>query len=256
MAIDARSPHVPCRCESRGWVFTSGVPRVGQYSHFVKSGLRILTLLGVCLTTSVVQGDAPRVAWTEQFDKPLDWSDPFDHDAEELARVYSVKREDEVWFLRARHDASISDPPPAMHFGHGFQNAGIPLEKVKRLSWKWRARKHPRIADDPWQDMSAGVYVVIKTPSLFSGGKGFKFGWLAKPGPRGTYQRGLLQIELSHDPVTRQWRSESVDLCALFRQEYGRCEGEKLLYVGVVTDADGTRSVAEADYADFELTLR
>jgi hypothetical protein len=97
------------------------------------------------------------------------------------------------------------------------------------------------------------VYVVVKQPSLLFGGKGFKFGWLQAPGPSDTFQHGLLQVPLRSGPASERWQSEQVDLCALYREHYGPCEGEALRYVGVVTDADGTGSVAEAEYADFEV---
>lgn len=195
-----------------------------------------------------------RVVWQERFDRrPLDWVDPVDHGAARLARVYSVQQEGPLSFLRALHDFTASDPPPAMHYGHAFQANPTPLDKVRALRWKWRARRHPSVSADPWLDVAASVYVVIKTPGAIFSGKGFKFGWLARPGPLDTHQRGLLQVGLRAGPPTPDFRAESVDLCALFRKEYGRCEGEKVLYVGVVTDADGTKSVAEADYADFEL---
>jgi Protein of unknown function (DUF3047) len=198
----------------------------------------------------------PHVAWSEHFGGSLDWLDPFDHGKDKLARVYSVQHEDGLTFLRARHDFTAPSPPPAMHFGHAFQTRPTSLDQVRALTWKWRARKHPPVGKDAWQDMAGGVYVVIKQPSLLVGGKGFKFGWLAKAGEKGTHQHGLLQVELRHDPAGDTWRAEAVDLCALFQQEYGPCEGQKVLYIGVVTDADGTKSVAEADYADFELLTK
>ena len=34
---------------------------------------------------------------------------------------------------------------------------------------------------------------------------------------------------------------------------YGPCEGPHILYIGVVTDADGTKSIASGSYAGFEL---
>ncbi len=195
------------------------------------------------------------IAWQEHFDKSLDWLDPFDHGAATLARVYSVKKEGDLSFLHARHDCTQRSHPPAMHYGHAFQVGAPPLEKVRALKWKWRALRQPNVDDDGWEDMAAGVYVVMKTPSLLVGGKGFKFGWLAKPGERGSHQHGLLQVQLRTDPVGTAWKSESVDLCAMFRREYGKCEGEHVLYVGVVSDSDGTKSVAEADYADFEIDV-
>jgi hypothetical protein len=195
------------------------------------------------------------VYWQEHFDhRPLGWLDPFEHKADTLFRVYSLQRDgDNTVFLKAKHDATSGDRPPAMHYGHAFVTGAPPLDKVKALRWRWRVDRHPRVGDDAWEDMAAGVYVVVKQPSLLVGGKGFKFGWLAKPGETGTHQHGLLQIELRHDGAGSGWKSESVDLCALYRKEYGACEGQHVLYVGVVTDADGTRSVAEGDYADFAI---
>ena len=198
-------------------------------------------------------GAAATPLWQERFDhEPLGWVDPSRHGARELARVYSVEKAGERCFLHARHDVTTSDPAPAMHYGRTFQSHPPPLDRVRALEWKWRVLRHPAVARDPWVDVAASVYVVIKVPTVLPG-KGFKFGWLAKPGPSGTKQRGLLQVGVRTDPAGREWRSESVDVCALYRKQFGPCEGQHVLYVGVVTDADGTKSLAEADYADFEL---
>jgi hypothetical protein len=168
-----------------------------------------------------------------------------------LARVYTVQQEGGDAFLHARHDATAKGAPPALHLGKAF--AGLQLAEVHRLRWRWRARIQPLAQDDPWVDMAVSLYVVTKAPSLFRKGRGFKFGWLARPGPVQTFQRGLLQVPLRSDPPSVEWKTEEVDICALHRQVFGPCEGEQIMYIGVVTDADGTRSVAEGDYADFEL---
>ncbi len=220
------------------------------------SFLSVLTLLAAAAVPARAQGES--LGWQEHFDhSPLGWVDPFDHGAAKLARVYSVGHEGPLSFLHARHDCSVDSHPPAMHYGMAFVHDPLPLERVRALRWRWRVRQHPRLEpdDDAWLDMAAGVYVVMRTPSLFKGGKGFKFGWLAKPGRPGTYQHGLLQVPMRHDAAGADWREESVDLCALYRNEYGRCEGEHVLYVGVVTDADGTKSASEADYAEFALVV-
>ncbi|RLB61819.1 MAG: hypothetical protein DRI90_10465, partial [Deltaproteobacteria bacterium] len=115
---------------------------------------------------------------------------------------------------------------------------------------------HPKITNDPWRDVAASVYVVIRRPGIFSGGRGYKFGWLAKHGPVGTTQRGLRQIERRAEPAITPWRKEAVDLCVLYRAHYGGVEGEHIRYIGVVSDADDTRSVVEADYDDFVLANR
>jgi hypothetical protein len=193
------------------------------------------------------------VLWAEHFNGTVDWADPESHRSSDLARIYSIVREGPFAYLRARHDYTVPSPPKALHYGKAFPDRAMPLERVGALRWRWRARVQPPIGDDPWLDMAAGIYVVMKAPSLFSKGRGFKFGWLAKPGPAGSTQHGLLQVQVRTDPPSDRWVSESVNLCELYRRHFGPCEGEHVLYVGVTTDADGTRAVAEGDYADFEL---
>jgi hypothetical protein len=205
-------------------------------------------------TPASSSGPAPStVLWSEHFSGPVDWTDPESHRSSELNRVYAIMREGSLGYLHARHDCTAPSPPKAMHYGKVFGDHAIPLDKVTTLRWRWRAKVQPPVTGDPWLDMAAGIYVVMKTPSLFSRGRGFKFGWLAKPGPTGTYQRGILQVPLRSDPPSDKWSAESVNLCELYRHAFGPCEGEQVLYIGVTTDSDGTRSVAEGDYADFEL---
>jgi hypothetical protein len=196
---------------------------------------------------------APGVLWSERFDGPLDWSDPEHHSRSALALTYSVQHVGGVSYLHARHDAAQPKAPGAMHYGKSFANAPIALERVRLFRWRWRAVVQPNVKDDPWADMATGIYVVMKEPSLFSKGRGFKFGWPAKAAPINSYQRGFLQVPVRIDAPSDQWRNEEVDLCAAYRRAFGPCEGERILYLGVVTDADGTKSIAEGDYADFEI---
>jgi len=227
----------------------------------IRFALAFTTLLAGCTNDPTpraipdVSPDAPTVTlWSEHFDRPpLDWIDPEDHAKTLLAQVYGVQTEGTLSFLHARHDGAASGAPPAMHYGHSFDKDAIDLDRIRALKFRWRAVTHPKVTDDPWLDLAVGIYVVIKTPGVLGGGKGFKFGWSAKPAPIGTYQLGLLQIPLRSDPVGTDWRTESVDLCALYRNEYGSCSGEKVLYIGVTTDGDGTKSLAQGDYADFEI---
>ena len=211
-------------------------------------------LCACALVATVALADGESVTWREHFDhSPLGWVDPFDHGADKLARVYSVQHDGPLAFLHAHYDGSADGHPPALDYGMAFKDHPVPLDKVRALRWRWRATRHPSVDGDAWVDCAASVYVVIKVPSMLVGGRGFKFGWLAKPGAQGTHQHGLLQVALRHDPAGPEWRSESVDLCGMYKREYGTCEGQHVLYIGVVTDGDGTKSVAEADYADFEL---
>jgi len=203
-----------------------------------------------------VRADAPLFLWHEEFIGPLDWASPNGDAPETLARVYSLGRDASGPLLHALHDRATSSKPRAIHFGKVFPGGGVPLEQVRALRWRWRALRHPAVAADPWIDLAASVYVVLEQPSLLHGGRGFKFGWLAKPAARG-HQRGLLEVPLRDDAASPEWKSESVDLCALYRAEYREpCEGKRIQYLGVMTDADDTRSISEADYAAFELERR
>lgn len=200
---------------------------------------------------------APSVAqpqpWREDFVGRLQWGSPSGHGPELLASVYRVEASPGVRYLSAHHDARGENPPPAMHYGRGFEKDAPRLEQAPRLRFRWRVRQHPQVTDDPWLDLGASVYVVIKQPGLLSGGRGFKLGWVAKPAPLGTRQRGLFQVPLRSDAASDAWQQEDVDVCAMYRRSYGPCEGQRVVYVGVVTDADGTKSVAAGDYADFSL---
>jgi hypothetical protein len=209
----------------------------------------------VLLAGPVSGDDGGTVAWTERFARPtLTWVDPERRfSSSQIARLYTVQHDKGFSFLHARHDMTMPSPSRAIHYGMAWQQYPIPLDKVRSLTWRWRAIQHPSVTDDPWIDMAASIYVIMRPPAFLRGGRGFKFGWAAKPAPAGTHQAGLLQIELRHDPASPAWQKESVDLCALYRKEYGPCEDVFVRYVGVTTDADGTKSVAEADYADFEI---
>jgi hypothetical protein len=203
------------------------------------------------LATSPVRAGA--VLWRESFTSPLDWSNPGGRTGPELAQVFSITQEGGRSLLRANHDASQDWSPGALHYGKVFPRTSIALDQVRALRWRWRARVHPVGTLDPWQDMALSVYVVIKAPSLFARGRGFKFGWLSKPGRSDNRQHGIVQVPVRTGGPTGEWQSEEVDLCAAYRQAYGPCEGQHVLYIGVVTDADGTKSIAAGDYADFEL---
>jgi hypothetical protein len=231
-----------------------GQRRGNRRLRFASVACTLLALGLLAWMAPVAQADDETIAWQEHFDHdPLGWVDPFDHAAAKLAKVYTVQHEGALAYLHAQYEGANLARPPALDYGKAFKDHPVPLEKVRALRWRWRAVHHPTVDADPWLDCAASVYVVIKVPSVVQGGRGFKFAWLAKPGATGTHQHGLLQVALTHEPATVAWRPESVDLCALYRREFGACEGQHVLYVGVMTDGDGTQSLSEADYADFQL---
>jgi hypothetical protein len=173
---------------------TPGKRDVAVSSTKFASGIRAGFALFLCVvvagtfTALPVDGDVPatpatsssaappargsaRVLWSESFRAPLDWRDPQEHAARLLGLVYSVQKENGASFLHAHHDATSKGAAPAVHLGKAFD--GLALHEVGRLRWRWRARIQPPLNDDPWQDMAAAIYVVIKPPSLLRKGRGF-----------------------------------------------------------------------------------
>lgn len=213
----------------------------------------LIGVLPVSGQDAVSRARSDTVFWRESFAGLLDWSNPGGNRGPEIAQVFSVRHESGLSLLHARHDAGLEGAPGALHFGKVFPRGSVPLEQVRALRWRWRVRVHPSGTRDPWQDMALSVYVVIKAPTLFSRGRGFKFGWLSRPGRSDSRQVGIRQVPIRAGGLTDEWHSEEVDLCGVYRETYGACEGQNILYIGVVTDADGTRSIAAGDYADFEL---
>lgn len=216
-----------------------------------------LTLLSAVGAVGVAGASTP--IWKEGFSNwPQTWGSPRQK-TDEIQAVFRIEKEGTNSFLRAEHDA-VPAPgkkiPSAVHFGHAFRSPDVRLADACILSWKWRVLEHPKSGADAWSDVAASVYVVTRNPGLFAEGRGFKFGWLSSPGAKGTKQRGILQIEQRRDAANSSFIEESIDLCALHEQHFGPLGEEKLLYVGLVTDADNSKSVARADYDDFRLTKR
>ena len=207
-----------------------------------------------------IEAERKGVLWQETFERPdiasCGWGGPSKSNERELETVFRIVAEGDDHFLRARHDGRPeTDGPEPPHFGRVWEEDALKLSEACQLSWRWRVRQHPAPHEDPWVDLGASIYVIFDLPGLFSGAKGFKLGWLQKPGPTGTKQRGIVQIPLRVDPSAGEWHEESVDLCALHREYYGDDVSKvPLLYVGVVTDADNTESIAEADYAVLSLS--
>lgn len=183
------------------------------------------------------------------------WVAPRGHGDDAVRAVFSVARDGGRSFLLAVHDARAPSAVGAVHFGKRF-DPPVPLADVVSLSFAWRVEEHPAPTSDPWRDLGASVYVVFRPPSLLSRGRGLKLGWLAKDDGAPSTQLGLAQIPLRVAPASAAWIEEAVDPCALHRARGGRCEDEELVYVGVVTDADDTRSRARAGYAGFKLLAR
>ena len=162
--------------------------------------------------------------------------------------VYQVAEEGGNHFLHARaekQDAQIG-------LSQVFQPQEFPL-----LRWRWRVDQLPAGGNEraaKTNDSAAAVYVIFDNRLM---PRAIKYAWSATL-PAGThldspvYWRAKVVVLQSGASGLGEWRQETVnfyqDYKDLFGAEPGEVEG-----IAVLTDADATASVAEADYDDFAL---
>jgi hypothetical protein len=219
--------------------------------------MRILLLLALLVLPAVTRADE-QVATTghvvalETFDQyqpatfPGQWQVRGD---ESVARVvYRVAEENGNRFLHAHADKQEVQ----IGLSHAFEPKKFPL-----LRWRWRVAQLPAGADEravKTNDSAAGVYVVFDNRIM---PRAIKYVWSATL-PVGTriaspvYWRAKVVVLESGPAGTDEWRQETVnfyqDYKDLFEAEPGEVQG-----IGLLTDANTTESVAEADYDDFTL---
>jgi hypothetical protein len=150
------------------------------------------------------------------------------------------------------------------HFLHAYaekQEVQIGLTKVfppqqfPILRWRWRVEQFPVGADEratATNDSAAGVYVVFDS-SLIP--RVIKYVWSASL-PVGTefnspvYWRAKVVV-LESGPAG-EWKQETVNFYEDYKKLFG-FEPTEMEGVALLTDADSTGTVAEADYDDFTL---
>ena len=167
------------------------------------------------------------------------------HDAE---KIYRIEEQDGNHFLHARaEDKAIQIGLPYAFAPQAFS----------RLRWRWRVTQLPRGGDErraETYDSAAGVYVIFGSslmPHIL------KYVWSASV-PVGAhiqnpfYWRAKVIVLQSGDLALGQWREETVNFSADYRSVFGAAP-DQVLGIGLMTSADSTKSIAEADYDDFLL---
>ena len=185
-----------------------GTIRAGVFA-VAACGMLVIGLPAAQMARAEPPGHDTAALWREDFDHaPPDFVDPAHHDAAAVAQAYAVRVVDGNSVLHARHDGTRGTTP-AIHYGRAFERDPPALDGVSALRWRWRVLHHPDVDRDPWADVAASLYVLTKAPSLLRSGRGFKFGWIARPGPENTYQRGILQVALRAGGPLGEWHAES-----------------------------------------------
>jgi hypothetical protein len=133
------------------------------------------------------------------------------------------------------------------------------LNDYSYICWKWKAIKLPESGaenDKKKNDCVCGIYVMLKT-GIFP--KAIKYVWSATL-PVGTIITSSLNSNLkviileSGKEKCGQWVCERVNI----KKDIARCYGEKeqipnILGIGLMTDADNTRSITESCYGQIKI---
>jgi hypothetical protein len=194
-----------------------------------------------------------RVVSIETFDEyppatfPTQWQ--VRGDEADARIVYRVAEESGNRFLHARaekkQEVQIGLP-------HTFQPQEFPA-----VRWRWRVTKLPPGADEraaKTNDSAAGVYVVFDSRLM---PRVIKYVWSSTL-PVGTrldsplYWRAKVVVLQSGSSNLGEWRQETVNCYRDYKELFGAEPGE-VQGIAVLTDADTTNSLAEADYDDFAL---
>ncbi len=216
-------------------------------------------LLFVVLFSLPVMGSADeRVATTgrvlplETFDEyqpasfPEQWK--VRGDEADARVVYHIAEEGGNHFLHARaekQDVQIG-------LSHVFQPKEFPL-----LRWRWRVDQLPSGGNEraaKTNDSAAAVYVIFDSWIM---PRAIKYVWSATL-PVGThldspvYWRGKVVVLQSGASGLGEWRQETINFYQDYKDLFGAEPGE-VQGIAVLTNADATASVAEADYDDFAL---
>ena len=160
--------------------------------------------------------------------------------------VYKVKMENSNKFLSADDSSDISVQT--------LKNFYWKLDNYSKFSWKWRARKLPKGAnetDRATNDSACGVYIIISKGR----GKMLKYTWSTLT-PVGTvYEKkpgkAFIIAKDSGGEHLGEWRTHTVNV----RDDYEKYTGRQLdrnpVAIAVLTDGNAVHKPSACDYDDF-----
>ena len=166
--------------------------------------------------------------------------------------IYAVEKDGELSYVKAESDNTAS----ALYY-----KIKLDVNKYPRISWKWRVDKFPkrknpeRIEDTKEEDFAARVYVIFPA-AFFTKTKVIEYIW-SETMPKGTsgssgYSKNIKVLVLE-EGQSEDWVSEERDICADYLELFGE---EPRLNVGAVsfmTDADSTKTSADATYDEIKI---
>lgn len=163
--------------------------------------------------------------------------------------VYRVSRQENEAFLAARSKGE------AVAIAKEFKYR---LQDYPYLSWEWRVLCLPQGAEESKKelaDSAAGVYVIFEgwvSPNTL------KYVWSSSL-PQGQttespYAATTKIIVLESGPEKKgEWVAEKVNVLEDYRRLFGQEPGQ-VQAIGLMSDSDNTRSIAEADYRRLQVS--
>lgn len=166
--------------------------------------------------------------------------------------VYEIEKDQPFSYVRAKSENAAS----ALYY-----KVKLDIRKHPLISWKWRVDEFPkrslpeRIEDKKEEDFAARVYVIFPA-AFFTNSKVIEYIW-SETLPQGTsgtsgYSKNIKVLVLKKGKMS-EWCSEKRDI----HEDYIKLFGEKpKLDVGSVafmTDADSTKTSADAVYDEIEI---
>jgi len=166
--------------------------------------------------------------------------------------LYLIEKGPELSYVRAKSDKTAS----ALYY-----KINIKMEKRPVISWRWRVEKFPdrkepeTIEGKKEEDFAARVYVMFPA-AFFTRTKVIEYIW-AKTLPVGTfgrsgYSKNIKVLVLEQGP-SLEWRAEKRNIYEDYIKLFGE---EPTLSIGAIafmTDADSTKTSAEALYDEIRL---
>lgn len=216
----------------------------------MKAIRRVVMILGTALALVAPPPARAECVALSDFGKDAEGSFPkgWRVQQEEARSVYRVVAEDGLHFLRAIARGTAA---------HAALERAWDLKEYPDLAWRWRPRVFPSGSDErasATNDSALGVYVAF--PRAVMAVRSLKYIWsrVAPVGTKASASAGFtgMLVRRSGGGTPGQWTEERVHIAEDYRRvfdgEPGRPRG-----IGVLTDADDTKSTAEGDYADFRL---
>ena len=184
---------------------------------------------------------------------PKDWGSWRDRD-EKKPKLYQVQAENGHHFLAARDTTNSIILGKFLHWN--------PRE-YPIMTWCWKANALPSGGDERYShtnDSAAGIYVFF-SQNWLGAPKQLKYVWsttlpVGEIGRRNLPFRPWFFVVESGTENLGKWTFEQVDLYAHHRLKLGGKPAARTVALLILTDANSTRSYAEANYTDLRVWTR